>query len=200
MSEVSPKSASGRTAETKKRNLIIVVAAVPLAALFAILGWALSSTGGTPGGLGVNTSFGEVSIAQDQAQDFVMESLAGETVSLAALRGKVVLLDFWASWCRPCRIEAPALAQVYREYQGRGVEFVGMAIWDHPTDVASHIQEFDVPYPNGIDGSGKIAIKYGVAGIPEKFFIDAQGRVVRKFLGPINADNLRDNLDRLLAP
>jgi len=200
LGELSPVSPSERKAETRKRNLIIVAAAVPLAALFAVLGWALSSTGGTPGGLGVNTSFGEVSIAEEQAQDFVTATLTGEPVSLAALEGKVVLLDFWASWCQPCRVEAPELAQVYREYQGRGVEFVGIAIWDHPTNVAGHIQEFDLPYPNVLDGNGKIGISYGVAGIPEKFFIDAQGRVVRKFLGPIDADNLRDNLDRLLAP
>ena len=200
MSELSPASPSERSAETRKRNLIIVAAAVPLAALFAILGWALSSTGGTPGGLGVNTSFGEVSIAQEQAPDFVAESLSGETVSLAGLQGKVVVVDFWASWCLPCRIEAAALAQVYREYQGRGVEFVGMAIWDNLTDVAGHVQEFDLPYPNVFDGNGKIAIEYGVAGIPEKFFIDSQGRVARKFIGPIDADNLRDTLDRLLEP
>jgi cytochrome c biogenesis protein CcmG/thiol:disulfide interchange protein DsbE len=200
LGEVSPASTTELRAQTRKRNLIIIAAAVPLAALFAILGWALSSTGGTPGGLGVNTSFGEVSIAQEPAEDFVMESLTGGTVSLPALQGKVVVVDFWASWCRPCRVEAATLAQVYREYQGRDVEFVGMAIWDNLAGVKGHIREFDVPYPTVIDGNGKIAIEYGVAGIPEKFFIDSQGMVVRKFIGPIDADSLRDTLDGLLAP
>ena len=200
MGEVSPASTTEPRAQARKRNLIIIAAAVPVAALFAILGWALSSTGGTPGGLGVNTSFGEVSIAQEPAEDFVAASLTGQTISIAALQGKVVVLDFWASWCQPCRDEAPVMAQVYREYRERGVEFVGVAIWDHPTGVSDHILEFDLPYPNVIDGNGKIAIKYGVAGIPEKFFIDARGRVVRKYQGPIDPDSLRDNLDSLLAP
>jgi cytochrome c biogenesis protein CcmG/thiol:disulfide interchange protein DsbE len=121
-------------------------------------------------------------------------------VSLSELRGKVVMLDFWSSWCPPCRQEAPALARVYREYEGRNVEFVGVAIWDDPGDVARYAKEFDLPYPNVLDEKGQIAINYGVAGIPEKFFIDAGGTLIRKFVGPMRPDDLRATLDQLLTP
>ena len=92
----------------------------------------------------------------------------------------------------------PALAEVYSEYEGKNVEFIGIAIWDNPGNVAGHVQEFDLSYPNLIDDKGLIGIDYGVAGIPEKFFIDGDGDLVRKFVGPIQADTLRAALDRLL--
>ncbi len=208
MSEISPMSPSGSGAGTRKRNLIIIASAVPVVALFALLGWALARSGGNPGGFGINRDFGEVAVEQRLAPDFTRPALsmpsgegpAGGTVSLSGLRGKVVMLDFWSSWCPPCRQEAPGLAQVYREYDGKSVEFIGVAIWDHSQDVDRYVQEFDLPYLNVLDDRGEIAIDYGVAGIPEKYFIDARGNLVRKFVGPIGPDDLRDTLDSLLPP
>ena len=121
----------------------------------------------------------------------------GETTS-GQLRGQVVMLDFWASWCPPCRDEAPVLAQVYDEYQDRGVEFVGFNLWDNAGDAELFLQQQGHEYPNGIDEGGKIAISYGVRGIPEKFFLDREGRIVRKFSGPMEPDLLRQILDTLL--
>ena len=109
------------------------------------------------------------------------------------------MVDFWASWCPPCRVEAPGLANVYREFQGQPVEFVGVALWDNPGDAALYLQQEGVPYPNGFDASGAIAIDYGVRGIPEKFFIDRDGIVRQKFVGPIREDKLRETLNELLA-
>ena len=200
MSETSPASSTGQSAGTSKRNLIILSAAVPIVALFALLGWAMARSGGNPGGFGINSRFGEIAVDQRLAPDFTKDGLNGETVSLSGLRGKVVMLDFWSSWCPPCRQEAPALAQVYREYQGRNIEFIGVAIWDDSGDVARYIEEFGLPYPNVLDERGQIAIDYGVAGIPEKFFIDSQGNLVRKFVGPIKPEGLRSALDSLLEP
>ena len=200
MSETNPASSTGQRAGTGKRNLIILSAAVPIVALFALLGWAMARSGGNPGGFGINSRFGEIAVDQRPAPDFTKDGLDGETVSLSGLRGKVVMLDFWSSWCPPCRQEAPALAQVYREYQGRNIEFIGVAIWDDSGDVARYIEEFSLPYPNVLDERGQIAIDYGVAGIPEKFFIDSQGNLVRKFVGPIKPDGLRSALDSLLEP
>ena len=76
---------------------------------------------------------------------------------------------------RPCRSEAPTLDLVYREYAGYPVEFVGVNIWDRPSDAEEFARSFDIPYPTGVDEEGAIAIDYGVRGIPEKFFIDGQG-------------------------
>ena len=200
MSEASPSSPVEPGSETRKRNLIILFSLVPLLLLFALLGWALAQSGGNPGGFGINSRFGELAVEHEPAPDFVKEGLDGEAVSLSGLRGKVVMLDFWSSWCPPCRKEAPALAQVYRQYQDRNVEFVGLAIWDRQGKVDDFVQEFGLSYPNLIDDNGQIAIDYGVRGIPEKFFIDTDGNLVRKFVGPMDEDDLRAALEGLLAP
>lgn len=183
----------------RKRNLIILTSMVPLTALFVLLGWALAQSGGNPGGFGINSKFGEIPVDQRHAPEFAAEGLDGKTVSLSELRGKVVMLDFWSSWCPPCRREAPALAEVYREYEGRDIEFIGVAIWDDREDVGRHVKEFDLTYPNLLDDKGKIAIDYGVAGIPEKFFIDTEGILVQRFVGPIKTEALRAALDRLIV-
>lgn len=185
--------------DARKRNLILVASALPLAALFALLGWVVVGSGGNPGGFGINSRFGEVPVDERAAWEFQVTTLGGDQLSLQDLRGKVVMLDFWSSWCPPCRAESPVLSQVYREYRDRDVEFIGMAIWDDPGAVGDHVREFDVPYPNALDGKGEIAIDYGVAGIPEKFFIDREGKLVRSFVGPTDAGSLREVLDELLA-
>ena len=200
MTEINPSSSAGHREGARKRNLIILLAVIPVAALFALLGWAVARSGGNPGGFGINSEFGEVSIDQRPAPDFTKVGLDGERVSLSGIRGKVAMLDFWSSWCPPCRREAPTLAQVYREYEDRGVEFVGVAIWDDAGNVSRYVEEFDLPYPNVLDDKGQMAIDYGVAGIPEKFFINSQGELVGKFVGPTDPDALRSALDGLLAP
>ena len=109
-----------------------------------------------------------------------------------------MFLDFWASWCPPCRQEAPDLVEVYLEYQDRPVEFVGVDIWDDRDAAEDYLALFNVPYPNGRDEDGTVAIDYGVRGIPEKFFIGPDGSVLKKFVGPIKGADLRQVLDDLL--
>lgn len=185
---------------TRKRNLIIASTVVPVAALFALLGWGITHSEGSPGGFGINSKFGQVSVGNVPAPEFVAQTLDGKQIELSGLEGKLVMVDFWSSWCPPCRREAADLAQVYREYEGREVEFIGVAIWDHADDVGKYIEEFDITYPNLIDDKGKIAITYGVTGIPEKLFIDAEGKMVRKFVGPMTPEALMAILDELLPP
>ena len=172
---------------------------VPVLALFALLTWAVVLSGGNPGSLGVNQEFGQVRFSPQAAKDFSLTTLDGATIDLSGLRGKVVMVDFWASWCAPCRFEAPDLVEVYLEYADRGVEFVGVDIWDRRQDAIEYIDRYQITYPNGVDDKGIIAISYGVRGIPEKFFIDRDGIIVKKFVGPVDADTLRRTLDELLA-
>ena len=90
------------------------------------------------------------------------------------------------------------LAQVYDEYRDHGVEFVGFNLWDNAGDAGLFLQQQGHEYPNGVDEEGRIAISYGVRGIPEKFFLNREGHIVRKFSGPMDADLLRQILDTLL--
>lgn len=90
------------------------------------------------------------------------------------------------------------LSQVYLEYTGQPVEFVGVNIWDRPQDALDYLEAFNTTYPNGIDSTGSIAVDYGVRGIPEKFFIDQHGVIRQKFVGPMHAAALREAIDTLL--
>ena len=182
-----------------KRWWILLGTAIPVLALLVLLDWASAKSGGNPGGLGVNSELGEVSSSVDFARDFSLELLNGQTLTLSELEGKIVMLDFWASWCAPCRQEASVLANVYREFGGLPVEFIGVDIWDSREDARRFVSQFDVPYPTGVDAKGTIAIDYGVRGIPEKFFISPDGAILKKFTGPMNEDSLRTILDGLLA-
>jgi cytochrome c biogenesis protein CcmG/thiol:disulfide interchange protein DsbE len=180
-----------------KRGWMLLGTMLPVVGLLGLLAWA--SLGRGQGGFGVNQDFGQVNVDADTAAAFTLELMDGEMLELSELRGKVVLVDFWASWCAPCRQEAPVLKQVYREYADRPVEFVGVNIWDRREDADQYARDFAVPYPNGVDESGAIAIDYGVRGIPEKFFVGRDGLVRRKFVGPMQADTLRAVLDELLS-
>ena len=182
-----------------RRTLIIAAVAVPALAFLAILAWASVTSGPSRGGLAVNERTIELSADGELAPSFSMSLMGGGEIDFAELRGKAVMLDFWASWCPPCRDEAPTLAQVYGEYRDRGVEFVGVNLWDNAGDAETFLQQEGHEYPNGLDEGGKIAISYGVRGIPEKFFIDADGRIVRKFSGPVGLERLREILDGMLA-
>jgi cytochrome c biogenesis protein CcmG/thiol:disulfide interchange protein DsbE len=182
-----------------KRAVLLGSSLLILAAFFSLLGWAVVRSGGVAGGLGVNDVFGEVSIKEKPAPDFTLQLLDGGSITLSDLKGKVVMVDFWASWCPPCRSEAPSLAQVYTEYQDRGVEFIGISIWGRLGDAKEYAQRFGIAYPTGLDTEGTILVDYGVRGIPEKLFIDAQGQMVTKFVGPSDVEGLRETLDQMLA-
>ena len=182
-----------------RRNWIILGTAAALIPLFALLAWAASQQRGQPPGTGINQQFGEIRVERSQAEDFELQLLNGDPIRLSDLRGKVVMVDFWASWCAPCRQESAALNRAYAAYAGRPVEFVGVNVWDTENSAELFLVEFGVEYPAGVDSNGQIALNYGVRGIPEKFFIDANGTIRHKYVGPMPEDVLRATLDSLLA-
>ncbi len=190
-----PPSSTGR-----RRLLYFLLAMFPFLALLAVLIWSQVDNAGNPGGLLEHSESGEIAVAARPAPEFSgLDLVTGAAVDLDGLRGRLVMVDFWSSWCVSCRVEAAELAAVYREYADMPVEFVGLAIWDDAGDVASHIERFGVAYPNILDESGTTAVAYGVRGVPEKYFLDAEGRIVRKVNGPVSADQLREIIDALIA-
>jgi len=129
---------------------------------------------------------------------FTLTLFDGRRLTLAELRDRVVVLNFWASWCLPCREEARTLKAAWQRYQDREVVFVGVDIQDTDDDARAFLREFGVTYPNGADAGSRIAIEYGVYGIPETFVIDRQGRIIYKHVGAIDRATLSARLDDAL--
>jgi cytochrome c biogenesis protein CcmG, thiol:disulfide interchange protein DsbE len=134
------------------------------------------------------------------AAPFVLRTFDGRDVSLASLRGRVVVLNFWASWCYPaCYEEAPALERSWRAYRDRAVSVVGVAIQDHPDAARKFIADFSLSFPNAPDPDGKVSVDYGVYGVPETFFIDRAGRIRLKQTGAVGDDLFRSEVEKLLG-
>lgn len=132
------------------------------------------------------------------APGFSLTTLEGEATSLDALRGSPVVLNFWATWCVPCLQEHPLLLEGARRYQDRGVVFLGVLYGDEADKANAYLKKHGKAYPTLLDPAQRTAIDYGVGGVPETFFIDRQGQIVRKVSGPVSPDVLVTTLEALL--
>src|SRR5918996_2229440 len=136
-----------------------------------------------------------------EAPLFALDLFDGGTFRLADQRGQVVVLNVWASWCYPaCWNEAPRLEAAWRQYRDQGLVLVGLNYQDREAEARAFIQRFGKTFPNGPDKGSKIAIAYGVYGVPETFFIDHTGRIYAKHIGEIGWETLEakinEGLDR----
>lgn len=136
---------------------------------------------------------------KEKLPDFTLKTLAGETVNLRSLEGKkVVIVNFWATWCGPCRHEIPDFNAVYSRYRDRGVEMLGISVDQSPeTEVPPFLQTNPIDYPV-LAGSPDLAYKYGVRGFPTTFIIDRSGRVTKRIVGMTKAAILEAELEKLL--
>jgi cytochrome c biogenesis protein CcmG, thiol:disulfide interchange protein DsbE len=135
-----------------------------------------------------------------EAPVFELARLPGEgELALDSLRGKAVVLNFWASWCGPCKEETPLLERAWKRWQKRNVVFVGVNVKDFRGDALDFMREYGVTYPNVYDGKGWTVGRYGVTGFPETYFVDAEGRVVYRVAGPVEVEDLEAGIDRALS-
>lgn len=132
------------------------------------------------------------------APDFRLEDLDGRLTALSDLRGRPVVVNFWASWCIPCREEAPLLADAQARYAAAGLQVLGVIFQDDAGAARAFMERFAVRYPGLLDPDGQTAIDYGVRGIPETFLIGRDGTIRRVFLGQLRVDSFRAGIQDLL--
>lgn len=118
------------------------------------------------------------------APSFELPDLKGEKVSLAALSGKVVLLNFWATWCTPCRAEMPGMERLWRQYHDRGLAIVAISVDEGGEKrIASFVRRLNLSYPILLDPQSDTADRYDVSGLPASFLIDGEGRLIGRMVG-----------------
>jgi cytochrome c biogenesis protein CcmG/thiol:disulfide interchange protein DsbE len=135
------------------------------------------------------------------APGFTLKSLDGQTVHLSDFRGKPVLLNFWATWCAPCKVETPWLVDFYKQYHPAGLEIVGVSLDDagEESRIAEFIKKYSVKYPILV-GNDEVAGAYGgVRYLPQTFFIDRKGNIVKSTLGFSNREDLDENIKQLIS-
>jgi cytochrome c biogenesis protein CcmG/thiol:disulfide interchange protein DsbE len=132
------------------------------------------------------------------APAFSFTTFEGETISSDQLLGQGVVLNFWASWCDPCREEAALLEAMWRREEGNGIVFIGLDYLDQEPAAKAYLAEFGITYPNGPDLQSAAARRYGIKGVPETFFIDPQGNITDIVIGPIVSQAKMDEyLDKI---
>jgi cytochrome c biogenesis protein CcmG, thiol:disulfide interchange protein DsbE len=142
----------------------------------------------------------------DRVQDFQLSTFSGyemngrDQVSLSDLRGKVLLINFWASWCKPCEQEAAELRTAWAHYQDTGdVIFMGVDYVDTEPEARAYLEKFDIRYPNGPDVGTRISQLFRIQGVPETYFVDKTGVLRYVQIGPFtSADQIQSIIDPLL--
>jgi cytochrome c biogenesis protein CcmG/thiol:disulfide interchange protein DsbE len=183
---------------TSGRRRIALIAGVVVAT--AVLLAVVVATGGSVSAPTVQLDLAGGGESAERAPTFVMASLTSEdaVVDLADRAGSPIVLNFWASWCVPCRREMPAFEAVHRDYAGR-VAFIGVNHQDGRAEALDLLAETGVTYPTVYDPQGVIAYDYDLFGMPTTVFIDANGRIVGRHTGELTQADLRATLERILA-
>ena len=169
--------------KTALRAGIVGAAGLGVVALVALMSWSLSNKAPV-------TSMSGFTRVHQPAPEFVLPLFDGGELESADYLGKPMVINFWASWCAPCRDEADGLERTWRAHAEDGVLLVGVNIQDSEREALEYIGEFDVTYPNGPDSDGRITVDYGVVGLPVTFFVGRDGTVQGRWVGALPESRL----------
>lgn len=136
--------------------------------------------------------------AGDQAPDFTLTTLDGKEMSLSDLRGKAVMVNFWGTWCKPCRTEMPAMQEVYEKYQAQGFEIVAVNIAETEVAAASFAKQYKLTFPIWMDHDREVVRMYGIGPIPSSIFIDSNGVITNRIEGALDVGQLELYINPIL--
>ena len=132
------------------------------------------------------------------APDFELPTLDGGTVRLSELRGRPVLINFWASWCGPCRSEMPHIQAAYEHHSQEGLVVLGVNQMESPNSVSRFVEEYSLTFPMPMDRDGKVSAVYQARGLPTSFFVDAEGVIRATFTGPMSSGFIESKLEEII--
>ena len=175
-----------------KRDPVVLIIVAMVVALMLVFGFKLARR---------STPSGTAQMKSGTAPDFTLQSLNGKTIRLSDFRGKAVVLNFWATWCAPCKIEMPWFVDLQKQYGPAGVQFLGVAMDDASTkEIAEFAQSMNVNYPILI-GKEAVGDAYGgVQFLPETFYLDRNGKIVDKAFGLKGRGEIEDDIKKILSP
>jgi cytochrome c biogenesis protein CcmG/thiol:disulfide interchange protein DsbE len=176
------------TPRNKRRSVAILLIFTALNIVLGVLLWHLLTTPQAN-----ITGNAEVPLVGHPAPDFTLTTWDGKPLQLSALKGKVVVLNFWASWCGPCNQEEPILEHTWQQYQADGVMVIGVDYQDQQAAAQQFLQQHGITYPTAPDTSGTVSQAYGVNNIPVTIFIDRSGVVQRGILGQFKTEQQLDD-------
>jgi peroxiredoxin len=134
----------------------------------------------------------------DTAPDFSLATLDGEQIALSNFRGQYVLVNFWATWCPPCRAELPDLVSYYESHADQGFMLIGVNEQEPPATVEAYLSQSQLEFPVVLDSDGRVMNRYGVTGMPSSFLVNPEGQIVRSWTGMINRAMLESTVTPLL--
>ena len=150
-------------------------------------------------GLGQDPSVIASPLVGREAPNFTLPQLDGPPVTLSQLRGQIVVINFWASWCAECQVEQAALDQTWQQFQNSGVVVVGVNFEDSTGAARGYVRTRNVTYPVVEDAGSKTALAYGLRGVPETFVVNRSGRIVNHVIGPVTAAALTGEINSMIA-
>jgi cytochrome c biogenesis protein CcmG/thiol:disulfide interchange protein DsbE len=199
--ETEPVDQPDRAQSPKRRPRVWKLLLIAVALGVVAIAVAELRTRGTAGveSIGVADYRAHAETQAGAAPGFTLPSLDGNgSISLGSFRGKTVVLNFFASWCGPCRLEAPGFRKISKDYADRGVQFLGVDYRDNNAAGQAFMDGFDLEYPAVADPAGSLSDDYGLLGMPTTFVIDAGGVIRYRFIGYTQEQSLRDALDAVL--